>query len=264
MLLSSQPQFIDKCDKISEIDEFNWPLILEGQPQLSYLCSKWKDFDSSSWSILLSKQRQFIAKAKEYKAGWVGILANYPNTTECPYWDKFDNDDWEYLLYFQPQFVSKCNKFEDFDVWNWDSLLCKNPDFFKLAEKYPNGMRAIMLLKRSENRKRKNYEKMPSRELTDRLIMDRRLADDFDKFDLWKRIDNNDWGRLLSKQPQFAEEEDCPQKIVMTDSDCTFFFKAFATDSTLIDEFNERNLWEKFENNIISQLSTKYPQMKTQ
>lgn len=49
---------------------------------------------------------------------------------------------------------------------------------------------------------------MSTEELVDALFADNALATEFDRLDIWKKVDSWNWCRLLFKQPQFADKCD--------------------------------------------------------
>ena len=154
-LLSSQPQFADKCTEYKgweKFDSSDWSHLLSAQPQLWIYCPEesvnkikkdptnangckcWDWFKPSDWSHLLSSQPQFTEKVKEFEAGWVGLLQIKPElANECECWEKFDFDDWSELLYSQPQFADKCTDkmYDQFSQKNWAELEAKHPGVFE-------------------------------------------------------------------------------------------------------------------------------------
>ena len=94
----------------------------------------WEDFDSENWSHLLSSQPQFTEKAKEFEAGWVGLLSIKPElANECECWEKFRFWDWSNLLKSQPQFADKCPDkiYDQFSQEQWAELEAQHPNVFE-------------------------------------------------------------------------------------------------------------------------------------
>ena len=116
-ILSSQPQFADKCAKWDAFGEWEWPTILERQPQFADKCDKWDSFDAWTWAIILSRQPQFADK--------------------CDKWDSFGAEEWERILSRQPQFVDKCAKWDSFGAGTWETILCNQPQFADKCDKWP-------------------------------------------------------------------------------------------------------------------------------
>ena len=114
--------------------------------------SLWNRIYPISWSWLLYKRPQFAEKAKQYPSGWAAILTH------------------------EPELARDCDKWEEFNVWNWYKLL-DQPQFEEKAKQYPSGWAAILTQKPE-------------------------LARDCDK---WEKFSAEDWSSLLKFQPQFAD-----------------------------------------------------------
>ena len=110
-LLSHQPQFADRYDKLEELEGLSnhtWNFILQHRPELAHKCNRWTGFDGNDWTALLVQQPQFASECK---------------------WDRLYSADWERLLCKRPQFADRCDKWSEFSGWLWEALLEEQPQF---------------------------------------------------------------------------------------------------------------------------------------
>ena len=66
IILLKQPQLINKCSIIKNLNPDNWEVILSKQPQLSIKCKKFESFSGMNWDSLVIKQPIFLDLAYKY------------------------------------------------------------------------------------------------------------------------------------------------------------------------------------------------------
>ena len=99
-LLKSQPQFTEKAKEYSG----GWVVILQSNPELAEQCDKWDEFASYNWRDLLTAQPQFADKCYKWETfdyyDWSPLLSSQPQFADkCPdkIYDQFSEENWRVL-----------------------------------------------------------------------------------------------------------------------------------------------------------------------
>ena len=140
IILSKQPQLINKCDKLKELSISDWYTILTNQPKLIDYCNKIDEFNSYIWYFILRHQPKLIDycnKIDEFSSyDWCLILKEQPKLIDyCDKIDEFKGNYWYELLMKQPQLINECKNIN----------IIKRMHKIQLLNKYPNLIEKIHL-----------------------------------------------------------------------------------------------------------------------
>ena len=133
ILIANQPELIEELKiDFKKFDKHNWTIILSKQPQLINKCDKLKELTVNNWYTILTNQPKLIDycnKIDEFNTyTWYNILINQPKLIDyCNKIDEFSSYIWCLILKEQPKLIDYCDKIDEFNGNNLYELLMKQP-----------------------------------------------------------------------------------------------------------------------------------------
>ena len=112
LILSKQPQLIDKCDKINEISEFDWANIISDQPTLIKYCNKLNKLNYNEWKLILNKQPDLINFCRNISLGnkSIDLLSTHPKLIDKLNIDDINEPSFEVIVYNSKEYHIKAIK----------------------------------------------------------------------------------------------------------------------------------------------------------
>ena len=197
LILSKQPQLIDKCDKLKEFNTRNWYIILSKQPKLIDYCNKIDEFNGYNWYLILKKQPKLVKYCNKLDIlpNWIEILKEQPQLANyCNKFDEFKGENLYDLLMKHPQLIDKCKNINNINRKYRIKLLNRYPNLLDKIRlnKIDNDCVKILYNSRERHlRLMKSYIKnnKDKKVLTDMINIYPDLKDLYTKNNLWKYVD---------------------------------------------------------------------------
>ncbi len=292
-LLCEHPEFVELCkDEFLKsrmwkaLTENDWSRLLKAQPQLakykpeqptdaenqsgkSVVIGKWDTSHLASAEIADLILENYEEAAKNYDLSWkringedwVRILVKYPQLVDKCDWSEVTNRDWVDLLCEHPEFVELCkDEFWKSGMWkaltenDWARLLKAQPQLAKYKPEQPTD---------TENRGGKSVVRWDTSHLASAEIADL-ILENYEEaaknYDLsWKRINGEDWVRILVKYPQLVDKCDWSE---VTNRDWVDLLCEHPEFVELCkDEFWKSGMWKALTENDWARLLKAQPQL---
>lgn len=117
---------------------------------------------------------------------WSDLLQYNPSVADkCDKWDEFDEFDWCHLICVRPEFVEKCNMLKTLSGGVWVQILKAQPHLEDLCTQY------------------KGWNKIRQDYFSNLLAIQPQFAR---HCPCWNQFSGCTWNTLLSKQPQFIDQ----------------------------------------------------------
>ena len=143
---------------------------------------------------------------------WARILIKLPQLADKCDWGEVTNQDWVDLLRERPEIVDLCkDEYWKSQMWkilderDWTWLLEEQPQLAKYRPEQPTDTESQS--GKSDKNGKWDTSHLASADIADLILEDYEKAErDYDLS--WKRINGEDWARILIKLPQLADKCD--------------------------------------------------------
>ena len=213
-LLSNFPNFIDKIPKdlLNNLKNDDWVMIISHQPQLLDYCKIINELDVYDLHIILKNQPELLDKIKK----------NYITKNKNTLFDFILNSKEDLNIDFNNIFISELNEnINKINVFNLLNIFKYNPKlikFFPISDEvkksfylYPNEVIELVSKQISFKYLLPSINKISDKDLTKLISYQPQLIKELN-IDL-KKFNVDDWSIILAKQPQLIDRCDKLKKL---------------------------------------------------